>query len=77
MPNDKDVKEGVIAARIAAHIGDCARGNSVALAREQARNDKGCLDPNAAKQFCSICGQDFCPIQRLHDLKENIDVALP
>jgi len=77
MPNDKDVKEGVIAARIAAHIGDCARGNSVALAREEARNDKGCLDPNAAKQFCSICGQDFCPIQRLHDLKENIDVALP
>ena len=76
MPNDKDVKEGVIAARIAAHVGDCAKGNPVALAREQARNDKGCLDPNAAKQFCSICGQDFCPIQRLHDLKENFDVAI-
>jgi len=69
MPQDKDVKEGVMAARIAAHVGDCANQQPKALALENTHNDKGCLDPRAKRQYCSICGQDFCPIQRLHDLQ--------
>ena len=68
MPNDTDVRAGVKAARIAAHVGDCANGQPKALSIEAAYNDKGCLDHRAKKHFCSICGQDFCPIQRLHDL---------
>jgi phosphomethylpyrimidine synthase len=71
MPTDKDVKEGVVAFRIAAHVGDCAKGQPKALAIEKAHNDKGCLDPRAKIQHCSICGQDFCPIQRLHDLPRS------
>lgn len=74
MPTDRDVREGVIAARIAAHIGDCANRQPKALAVEAAHNDKGCLDPHAKKQFCSICGQDFCPIQRMHDLRQTAEV---
>lgn len=70
MPNDRDVKEGVMAFRIAAHVGDCAKRQPRALAVENAHNDKGCLDPRAKRQYCSICGQDFCPIQRLHDLRQ-------
>jgi len=69
MPNDRDVKDGVMAARIAAHVGDCAKGQKRALAIEEAHNNKGCLDPRARKQSCSICGEDFCPIQRLHNLR--------
>ncbi|MCK6478487.1 MAG: phosphomethylpyrimidine synthase ThiC, partial [Phycisphaerales bacterium] len=69
MPNDADVREGVMAFRIAAHIGDCATGQPAALALEATHNDKGCLDVRARRKFCSICGQDFCPIQRLHDLR--------
>ena len=71
MPNDRDVKDGVMAARIAAHVGDCAKGQKRALAIEEAHNNKGCLDPRARKQSCSICGEDFCPIQRLHDLPRS------
>lgn len=71
MPNDRDVIEGVHAAMIAAHIGDCANGQPRALTVENFYNDKGCLDHRAKKQYCSICGQDFCPIQRLHDLKST------
>jgi phosphomethylpyrimidine synthase len=69
MPKDNDVREGVMAARIAAHVGDCAKGQPRALATEEAHNDKGCLDHRAIKQYCSICGQDFCPILRLHNLQ--------
>ena len=74
MPRDKDVEAGVVAARIAAHIGDCANGQPRALATEASHNDKGCLDVRAKKLYCSICGQDFCPIQRLHDLRRTIEV---
>jgi len=74
MPRDKDVEAGVVAARIAAHIGDCANGQPRALAIEASHNDKGCLDVRAKKLYCSICGQDFCPIQRLHDLRRTIEV---
>jgi phosphomethylpyrimidine synthase len=77
MPNDKDVKEGVMAARIAAHVGDCAKRQPKALATEAAHNDKGCLDPAAKKQFCSICGQDFCPILRLHNLGSQLGFNEP
>lgn len=69
MPTDGDVVEGVRAALIAAHVGDCANEQPKALALESQKNDKGCLDNRAKRQFCSICGQDFCPIQRLHDLR--------
>ena len=75
--NDKDVEAGVFAARIAAHIGDCANAQPWALAVEASHNDKGCLDPRAKKQYCSICGQDFCPIQRLHDLRHTVEVSCP
>jgi phosphomethylpyrimidine synthase len=71
MPHDRDVKDGVMAARIAAHVGDCAKGQPRALATENLHNDKGCLDSRAIKQFCSICGQDFCPILRLHNLQRS------
>lgn len=76
MPNDRDVIEGVHAAMIAAHIGDCANAQPRALAVENFYNDKGCLDHRAKKQYCSICGQDFCPIQRLHDLKNTQEVGI-
>ncbi|MBI1929815.1 phosphomethylpyrimidine synthase ThiC [Candidatus Poribacteria bacterium] len=76
MPNDRDVKEGVVAARIAAHVGDCAKGQPKALAVEEAHNDKGCLDPRAKRQYCSICGQDFCPILRLHNLRQSSKMDL-
>jgi phosphomethylpyrimidine synthase len=76
MPNNRDVIEGVHSALIAAHIGDCANAQPRALTVENFYNDKGCLDHRAKKQFCSICGQDFCPIQRLHDLKAAQDVGI-
>lgn len=69
MPQDKDVREGVMAARIAAHVGDCANAQPRAIVTEEEHNDKGCLDHKARKQYCSICGQDFCPILRLHNLQ--------
>ncbi len=72
MPTVHDVKEGVIAARMAAHIGDCARNQPKALALEHEFNDKGCLDPSAKKQYCSMCGQDFCPIRRFNTIKESV-----
>jgi phosphomethylpyrimidine synthase len=75
MPHDRDVKDGVMAARIAAHVGDCAKGQPRALATENLHNDKGCLDSRAIKQFCSICGQDFCPILRLHNLQTSRDMV--
>jgi len=71
MPNTRDVREGVKAALIAAHVGDCANGQPKALNIEAAHNDKGCLDILAKRQYCSICGQDFCPIQRLNDFHEE------
>jgi phosphomethylpyrimidine synthase len=77
MPVDKDVRDGVMAARIAAHVGDCAKNQPKAIAKEQAHNDKGCLDARARKQYCSICGQDFCPILRLHNLRESGIAAQP
>lgn len=74
MPTDKDVREGVIAAKIAAHVGDCATLQPKALALESKHNDKGCLNPDAIIQWCTICGQDFCPIQRLFDLKQSQEI---
>lgn len=71
MPKDEDVREGVMAALIAAHVGDCANAQPRALATEEIHNDKGCLDSRARKQYCSICGQDFCPILRLHNLQNS------
>ena len=68
MPDDADIEAGVMAARIAAHVGDCAKAQPRALEMEAAHSDKGCLGPGAEKQYCAMCGQDFCPIQRLHDL---------
>ncbi|HEX8166239.1 MAG TPA: phosphomethylpyrimidine synthase ThiC [Beijerinckiaceae bacterium] len=76
MPNDRDVIEGVHAALIAAHVGDCANHQPRALALESFYNDKGCLDHRAKKQYCSICGQDFCPIQRLHDLRGAAELGI-
>jgi phosphomethylpyrimidine synthase len=77
MPKDDDVREGVMAARIAAHVGDCAKGQPRALTIEAAHNDKGCLDHRARKQYCSICGQDFCPILRLHNLQLSPEPVAP
>lgn len=71
MPTVHDVKEGVIAARMAAHIGDCAKKQPKALALEFEFNDKGCLDSNAKKQYCSMCGQDFCPIRRSNTIRRE------
>jgi phosphomethylpyrimidine synthase len=76
MPNSRDVIEGINAALIAAHVGDCANAQPRALVVENFYNDKGCLDHRAKKQYCSICGQDFCPIQRLHDLKTGQELGI-
>lgn len=60
LPNAEDVKEGVIAARIAAHVADVARGMDTEkdLAMAKARHDfnwaeqfKLAVDPEKAKQF--------------------------
>jgi phosphomethylpyrimidine synthase len=77
MPDEKDVREGVMAARIAAHIGDCARRQPSAMQKEWEHNGKGCLDRRARRQHCTICGEDFCPIKRMHDLGALEGGALP
>lgn len=62
LPSPEDVREGIIAARIAAHAADLARGNAraweqdrqMALARKELDWDKQmalCLDPEKAKKF--------------------------
>ena len=68
MPREKDVVEGVYAARVAAHVADCANGQPKALEIENSSNDKGCLNPKIKRDWCTICGQDFCPIRRMNKL---------
>ena len=64
LPTPEDVREGIIAARIAAHAADLARGNAqawdrdrkMALARKELNWEKQmtlCLDPVKARKFRS------------------------
>ncbi|MCQ2078509.1 MAG: phosphomethylpyrimidine synthase ThiC [archaeon] len=62
LPDEKDVKEGVIAAKIAAHAGDLSRGRGKELDDRMARARKVldweemydvCLDPEKAREYRS------------------------
>jgi phosphomethylpyrimidine synthase len=70
LPNAEDVKQGVIAYKIAAHAADVARHRPGARDRDDAlsyarflfdwnKQFELSLDPQTAK-FCSMCGPKFC-----------------
>ena len=74
LPDAQDVKEGLIAYRIAAHAADLARGG-----RHAAR----AVDPDTAREmhdetladdyfkhaeFCSMCGPKYCPMHNFRDV---------
>jgi len=71
MPAEHDIREGVLAARIAGQVGDCARGQPRALALEEQHSAKACLDRRSSRSYCATCGQDFCPIRRLDDYRRT------
>src|ERR1039458_2936303 len=63
LPNDKDVKDGIIAYKIAAHAADVARHRPGALDPETARAMHDETLPDAYYKeaaFCSMCGPKFC-----------------
>jgi phosphomethylpyrimidine synthase len=63
LPNREDVKEGVIAYRIAAHAAD------LATAREY--HDETLPTPAAkVAHFCSMCGPHFCSMKITQEIRE-------
>lgn len=53
LPDKEDVRNGVIAARLAAHAGDVARGDPRALARDRALSEsRSCLDWPGMLNLC-------------------------
>jgi phosphomethylpyrimidine synthase len=101
LPNADDVRQGVIAARIAAHAADVARGLPGAADRDRrlsvaragldwqthldtaidpptARRmyEEACresrMDPAGEKDFCTMCGKNWCSVRINRDLKEML-----
>lgn len=95
LPDLEDVREGIIAHKIAAHSADVAKGNRMALMwdlemskaradfrwedqfllsldRENAKRlfEKGRMEKVEDKNFCTMCGPDFCPMRISKKLKE-------
>ncbi len=73
LPSEEDVKDGVIATRIAAHAADLGRGNKEALAWDRAMSSfrkkrdwkgqiKTALDPDRARSYLGKGGppEDYC-----------------
>jgi phosphomethylpyrimidine synthase len=81
LPDRDDVREGVIAYRIAAHAADLAKGHPGAQIRDNALS----LDPERAQEyhdetlpaegakvahFCSMCGPKFCSMKITQDVRD-------
>ncbi|HMB00284.1 MAG TPA: phosphomethylpyrimidine synthase ThiC, partial [Spirochaetota bacterium] len=95
LPDKNDVKQGIVAYKIAAHAADLARGNKQAAAVDRAMAEarvnfnwpqqfKLALDPECAakfrnasladnfkKDYCSMCGPQFCAMKISKNIKKN------
>src|SRR3970282_283363 len=54
LPDKKDVKDGIIAYKIAAHAADLAKGHASA----------------EVAHFCSMCGPHFCSMKITQDVRD-------
>jgi phosphomethylpyrimidine synthase len=87
LPSVDDVMDGVVAFRIAAHIGDSIKYGSqqtdLELAKSRANMDwegqmRYAIDSEKAKKICpdagpcTMCG-DFCALNMMHDFLKNGD----
>jgi len=93
LPDEEDVRQGIIAYKIAAHAADIAKGipgardrdDEISRARanfDWAKHFALSLDPERAcslrhpdldvdKDFCTMCGRDFCSMRISRQLKEE------
>src|SRR5216683_7282666 len=72
LPNKDDVRQGVIAYKIAAHAGDIARGR-----RGVRRRDDETLPQEVFKsaKFCSMCGPKFCSMRVTQDIRKMAEAT--
>jgi phosphomethylpyrimidine synthase len=73
LPNKADVKDGIMAYKIAAHAADLAKGHPGAQIRDKAREfHDETLPQHGAKlaHFCSMCGPHFCSMKITQDVRD-------
>jgi phosphomethylpyrimidine synthase len=78
LPNKDDVREGVIAYKLAAHAADLAKGHPGAQIRDNALSKARfefhdeTLPAEGAKlaHFCSMCGPKFCSMEITQQVRE-------
>ena len=84
LPSLEDVKEGIIASRIAAHAADIAKG--VKGARDWDEMFRLCMDPEKARRYraeakpekedtCSMCG-NFCAVKNMNRILDGEIVSI-
>lgn len=101
LPSGDDVRQGVVAFRIAAHAADVARGLPGARSADDAMSDARmsfdwdrqfelALDGREArrryeaaskdagvdlvKDFCTMCGENYCAVRRMQRINENASI---
>ena len=84
LPNVDDVKEGIMASKIAAHAADIAKGvkgamdwdNQMAAARQKLDWEKQfelALDPEKREDTCTMCGK-MCSVRNMNAVLAGEDV---
>ena len=67
LPNNEDVRRGVVAFKIAAHAAD------IGLSKPGARDRDNAISDARAEfdcKYCTMCGPDFCSVRISARLKE-------
>jgi phosphomethylpyrimidine synthase len=74
LPNRRDVKDGVIAYKIAAHAADLAKGHPGAQLRDDAvwevHDETLPADSAKVAHFCSMCGPKFCSMRITQEVRD-------
>ena len=73
LPDRNDVKDGVIAYKIAAHAADLAKGHPAAQLRDTAlkyHDETLPKDAHKVAHFCSMCGPKFCSMKITQDVRD-------
>src|SRR6185312_10509158 len=68
LPNAEDVRQGVIAYKIAAHAADIARGRAGARDRDETLS----AEYFKSAEFCAMCGPKFCSMHHSRTIDEGI-----